>query len=671
MSGADDPESSIHVLYVDDDRGLLDVTEAYLERTFENISVETAPSARQGLELLGSTGENGREEPFDVVVSDYQMPEINGLEFLEAVRKEHGDTLPFIIFTGRGREEVAIDALNLGANRYLQKGGDPTAQYEVLAQAIEQEVTHARTQHLVEKHEREFRTILESIMDAVVATDANGRVTRLNRAAEDLTGWPNEDAVGEPIGTVVSAYDLDTDEPADLTAETGSDRVVRHIDGTERIVTLRRSPRRDAEGAVVGTVVVLHDITEAHERQQQLASKSQRLGHLIEQSPLAVIEWDLDFRVTRWNETAAKMFGYTAAEALGKHADFIIPLDQRGEVEKVWTPLISASQPTTHSMNTNITADGTQIDCEWHNRAITDDDGRTIAVLSMVQDLTEQRQHTRHLQAIAERTTEAIFIKNLDGRYEFINEAGAAFLGRPPEAVVGRTDRELFDLPPGETHLWTDRKVLETGEPVVEDECVMVDGKEHVFHSEKYPYHDAGGEIVGVMGISRDVTEETAVRELLEMLHATVTDADMHPDRRIEQLVEAARIRIDADTAHLGRVDEASGTYEVITSVGKTADWPVGRVVPMRDLPTRKALTEPGITIDHVERVGDGTDQTGAVTKTETAVFAAAPVFLADEFWGLVCFEGAEDTVAHIDGLGPVVELIADSVGCQLHMSQP
>ncbi len=125
---------SIKTLLVDDERSLLEQAEMFLEREGE-IEVQTVPSAVKALNLIG-------EEDFDVIVSDYQMPEMDGLEFLEELREERDCDIPFIMFTGKGREEVAMNALNLGADRYLQKGGDPKAQYEVLAQTIKQEFEH-------------------------------------------------------------------------------------------------------------------------------------------------------------------------------------------------------------------------------------------------------------------------------------------------------------------------------------------------------------------------------------------------------------------------------------------------------------------------------------------------------------------------------------------------
>jgi len=120
-------EKIIRVLHVDDEPSFLKVAKQCLELQ-GRFHVETAFSVEQALEKM-------REKPFDVIVSDYQMPGKDGLEFLKELR-DSGYTIPFIVFTGRGREEVASQALNLGADRYIDKTGDPETVYGELAQSI-------------------------------------------------------------------------------------------------------------------------------------------------------------------------------------------------------------------------------------------------------------------------------------------------------------------------------------------------------------------------------------------------------------------------------------------------------------------------------------------------------------------------------------------------------
>ncbi|MHA2362788.1 MAG: response regulator [Candidatus Hodarchaeales archaeon] len=115
---------SLHVLHVDDEEGFLFLTKQYLENLDDKLNIESITCPEDALSKLD-------EKHFDVIVSDYQMHPIDGLEFLKKLRNQHNN-IPFIIFTGRGREEVAIQALNLGADYYLKKGGKQKVNLENL-----------------------------------------------------------------------------------------------------------------------------------------------------------------------------------------------------------------------------------------------------------------------------------------------------------------------------------------------------------------------------------------------------------------------------------------------------------------------------------------------------------------------------------------------------------
>jgi len=117
------------------------------------------------------------------------MPEMDGIAFLKKVRTS-GNTIPFILFTGKGREEVVIDAINSGVDFYLQKGGDPTAQFAELAHKIRQAVRRKQAERSLYESERRLADIIDFLPDAMVAVDMSGCVIAWNRANEDLTGVP-------------------------------------------------------------------------------------------------------------------------------------------------------------------------------------------------------------------------------------------------------------------------------------------------------------------------------------------------------------------------------------------------------------------------------------------------------------------------------------------------
>ena len=122
-----DVKRTIRLLHVDDEPGLLKIAKQCLEMS-GSFQVDTASSVEEAEGKM-------EKEDYDVIISDYQMPGKDGIEFLREVR-ESGNGVPFVIFTGKGREEVATKAMNLGADQYLNKNGDPETVYTELAHAV-------------------------------------------------------------------------------------------------------------------------------------------------------------------------------------------------------------------------------------------------------------------------------------------------------------------------------------------------------------------------------------------------------------------------------------------------------------------------------------------------------------------------------------------------------
>jgi len=132
----------ISVLYIDDDPSLLEISKMYLEDSGE-FHIDTVESATRALDIL-------QHHNYDAVISDYQMPEMDGIEFLRNLRKEN-PLIPVIIFTGKDREEIAFAAVENGADSYHQKGGDPEIQFAELSHKIRKSVEQYPTKLAIRK----------------------------------------------------------------------------------------------------------------------------------------------------------------------------------------------------------------------------------------------------------------------------------------------------------------------------------------------------------------------------------------------------------------------------------------------------------------------------------------------------------------------------------------
>ncbi len=193
-------ETEKSILMVDDDSAFLEQAAIFLDNLLEDYEIQTENSADKALGRLN-------QESFEAIVSDYQMPGKDGLEFLKILRKERNVNTPFLVFTGKGREDVAMDALNLGADRYIQKGGNPKSQYGVLAQAVKQEVEHHTAKQKLEAREKHFEKSIQEAPYPAMLHAEDGKVISINETWTKITGYDEKE-----INTIEEWVDLAYEE---------------------------------------------------------------------------------------------------------------------------------------------------------------------------------------------------------------------------------------------------------------------------------------------------------------------------------------------------------------------------------------------------------------------------------------------------------------------------
>ncbi len=285
-------KSKIQVLYVDDEPDLLYLGKTFLEH-LGNISVATAPSASVALSLI-------RDTSFEVIVSDYQMPGMDGIEFLKTIRGL-GQSIPFILFTGKGREEVVIQALNEGADFYLQKGGDPKAQFTELAHKVRQSVERRRLEESIRDHERFEADIINFLPDATFAITTEGIVIAWNRAMEMMTGILAHDIIGKGdfeyslpfylqrrpmLINLILTQDSDIHSLYPDMKKNGdllsAEITLSHFhNGTGASFWFTASPLCNDQGIVVGAIESIREITENKRAEEALRLDESRLEALL------------------------------------------------------------------------------------------------------------------------------------------------------------------------------------------------------------------------------------------------------------------------------------------------------------------------------------------------------------------------------------------------------
>ncbi len=185
----------MNILYVDDDEAIREQTKLFLEKENDNFVVDTVSSVKCAIDKI-------EEEKFEVIISDYDMSPKDGLDFLEEIRNS-GKDLPFIMFTGKGREEVAMKALNLGADRYIQREGELDTVYEFLSQAIVQEFKHYNEKRERRLQETYFQNLFESSLEGIVLLDTKDRIIKANEGFEKIFQYDSEEIKGEKINDLI------------------------------------------------------------------------------------------------------------------------------------------------------------------------------------------------------------------------------------------------------------------------------------------------------------------------------------------------------------------------------------------------------------------------------------------------------------------------------------
>jgi len=261
-------------------------------------------------------------------------------------------------------------------------------------------------------------------------------------------------------------------------------------------------------GVTIGTA-----ISETVAR-RELETQKRQYERLTERISDAFYAVDAEWKITYWNDRIVARTDIAAEDVLGKQLWTVLPEIAGTEIEARYRTAMTTNEP--QSFETYVEDPiGSWVEIDVY----PDEDGLSIFSREINERKRREEELTRakrRLDAIVHNTSESIYIKTLDGRYSFINDVGAATFGLTPEAVVGKTDEELFDPESATSIRADDRYVVETESAETWERVRYVDGREHVFIDNKFPFYDEDDEIGGIVGVSRDITDRKAYERQLE-----------------------------------------------------------------------------------------------------------------------------------------------------------
>jgi PAS domain S-box-containing protein len=508
----------IRVLHVDDEPALLKVAKECLELQGP-FHVDTAGSAEEALNKL-------KEKEYDAIVSDYKMPGKNGLQFLEELRHS-GNGVPFIIFTGKGREEVIMRALNLGADHYVNKNGDPETVYAELKQAISETVRIRKAESELQESQMRYRKLIENAPDVIYTISENGTLASLNSVFERLTGWKCSEWIGKSFASLVHPDDLNTAmETFEKTLHGAClppyELRVLSKSGEYLVGEFTSRPWSE-KGKIVGEFGVVRDITVRKKAEKALRASEEK--HRV----ISSITADFVFSCLKMGEgsfaidwtvgATEKIFGYSSKEIRDKGCwKFVVQPQDLPTFEERITGLKPGQSSVCELRITH--KDGST---RWIKASsqVTKDSSNSAnhRLFGACEDITERKRMEEALhdseakwRSITENSPDNIMLLDPDANILFINHT-VPDLTR--EQVIGTPVYKYIPSEFRQTVKVCLERVLKTGKP---DQCEVdyhtTDGKIRRFEN-RVGLVECSGKIVGVAISCRDVTERKQMEEVL------------------------------------------------------------------------------------------------------------------------------------------------------------
>ncbi|MEF8826218.1 MAG: PAS domain S-box protein [Halapricum sp.] len=381
--------SGIRVLHVDDEPDFADLTAVFLERGDARFTVETATSADAGLERIDSA-------EFDCIVSDYEMPGPNGIEFLRAVREDYPD-LPFILFTGKGSETVASDAISAGVTDYLQKESG-TEQYEILANRIRNAVERTRAQRGRQRH----LNAIETAQEGISILDKDAEFVYANEAYADLYGYRPEDMIGEKWDLTYRDEDISRvrEQILPVVESDGywhGEMTGLRADGSTFVGDHTLS--RTDEGEFVCTV---RDISEHKEREQELREEREFIDQALNALEDVFYVVRSDGKLRRWNERLSEITGYTDDEIGDIDVIDFFPEDHHQLISEAHEEVLTTGYTVVEA--DLLTKSGERIPFEFAGSLLTDLEDDPIGLLGIGRDIRDRRAYEQKLTALHDVT---------------------------------------------------------------------------------------------------------------------------------------------------------------------------------------------------------------------------------------------------------------------------
>lgn len=355
-----------------------------------------------------------------------------------ALKGENVTGVRFLV-KGTGGTDLAIEVSSGPIKKGDQITGAATVWHDITNQV--------KSEAALRESEKMHRTIVETANEGILMVDSYSRTTYVNNSMAEMLGFAPNELIGRKI--------TDFFDPEYLSLAL-SKRESRQLYGTRDSyeaklickdnssvwVLLNTSPLLDESGKFAGTLGMITNITKRKKADDIINELTKRLNYHVNNSPLAVIEWGPDMRLTRWSAEAERIFGWHADEVLGKRMEEFrwIYREDESHVAGVSEDLQKGTDPRRFSINRNYRKDGSIIYCEWYNSSMLDESGNLQSILSLILDVTKRKQAEMALSdqaaKLQERTAQ---LEEINRELENFGYSVSHDLRAPLRAIEGYT----------------------------------------------------------------------------------------------------------------------------------------------------------------------------------------------------------------------------------------
>jgi PAS domain S-box-containing protein len=420
-------------------------------------------------------------------------------------------------------------------------------------QSVGRDVTEQRSRVQALKR---LALVFENVQDAVIIADPDGRITEWNKSACALFGYSKDEALGRPFWFHLSSKD--SRQKVEALKSTvkhsapweGELRAVSKT-GARLSIQMEIQPVTGENGDVTAIVAFCRDVTAKRRAERSLL----QMSALFREATDPIFILDLEGNVIDLNEEAERVYGWSRESLSGRSVMKAVPVRRRARVTALLEQCRSGLK-VRNVESSHVTASGWEVPVLVSLTLLSDEKDRPTSMamtghdLSLIkaaeQELIESEQRFR---AVFRSALDCVYIKDRSLRYTSVNPYMASLLGLPESRIIGLTDADLFGPRAGEHLIEVDYRVL-GGESVEEEHRRPIGGYSVTFHDVKVPMYDSHGKIIGICGISRNITERT------KPVHSSPLKIADFPSRAMKNV--------------MAEVKKAAGTNSIVLLTGES-----------------------------------------------------------------------------------------------------